>query len=87
MLQVACWIFGVTVTNLDEVLNNIIGEENEYVTEVSSNDDTTLSSASPLPDIWSWGLHPKGLGYVPHVRKRPRLYLSRLPNVKKLAEK
>ena len=33
--------------------------------------------ARPAPDIWTWGLHPLGLGYVPHVRKRQRLYLTK----------
>ena len=30
----------------------------------------------PAPDIWVWGLEP-GLGYLPHVRRRPRLFWNR----------
>ena len=30
----------------------------------------------PAPDIWVWGLEP-GLGYLPHVRRRPRLFWNK----------
>lgn len=31
----------------------------------------------PAPDIWVWGLEP-GLGYLPHVRRRPRLFWNKI---------
>ena len=51
--------------------------DNRDLLRKSDNDDTAESVASPAPDIWTWGLHPLGLGYVPHVRKRQRLYLRK----------
>ena len=33
----------------------------------------TNTGRRPAPDIWVWRIHP-GLGFVPHVRKRPRLF-------------
>ena len=33
----------------------------------------TNKGKGPAPDIWVWRIHP-GLGFVPHVRKRPRLF-------------
>ena len=32
--------------------------------------------SDPAPDIWVWGIEP-GLGYLPHVRRRPRLFWNK----------
>ena len=49
-------------------------DDDEDIVDMTDNDEPL---ASPAPDIWTWGLHPLGLGYVPHVRKRQRLYLKK----------
>merc|ERR1711874_360202 len=53
-------------------------KDDEDIAKLSDNEEEDDEPpASPAPDIWSWGLHPLGLGYVPHVRKRQRLYLRK----------
>ena len=58
--------------SLDDDATN--DDDDEDIVEMIDNDEPL---ASPAPDIWTWGLHPLGLGYVPHVRKRQRLYLKK----------
>ena len=43
------------------------------------DDMKTTFESGPAPDIWSWGLVAGKERYLPHLRRRDRLYLVKIP--------
>ena len=66
--------------HLDNNIENYLDDNAPNDDDDIHNNDYEMTDeplTGPAPDIWTWGLHPLGLGYLPHVRKRQRLYLRK----------
>ena len=76
---------GYLEDSFNEEISNYL--EDDFGDEGFANIDVILTASienenvKPAPDIWTWSLHPKG-GYLPHVRKRQRLYLRKAESEK-----
>ena len=53
---------------------NIVNIEDDI-----EDDMKTTFESGPAPDIWSWGLVAGKERYLPHLRRRDRLYLVKIP--------
>ena len=52
---------------------------NDSIEDDIEDDMKTTFDSGPAPDIWSWGLVEGKERYLPHLRRRDRLYLVKNP--------